>query len=276
MSLVHVPLPIFNHRRRLTKTRVLSGFLALFVVAAAAGLLTAAPASAKGITISKATFARDITKDFKAKGVTTKFVGTETVFLLLQIKGRPKSGKIEATWNFRGAPIGKADVDLSSVNKGLLFSFGEDTYVKFNFTPGAKQAFPIGTSYLVTVTTDGKPVGTYPFQVIAPAAAIPPKIAKTMLSKSKTPTATSTFSPADTVYLLFTGDFGVGTWVEAQWTINGQAVPDATRSLTLDENKKAVDGNFSLLPPGGWPKGKHSVTLFMNDRKIVTSSFTVA
>ena len=45
---------------------------------------------------------------------------------------------------------------------------------------------------------------------------------------------------------------------------------------TLDENKKAVDGNFSLLPPGGWPKGKHSVTLFMNDRKIVTSSFTVA
>ena len=51
---------------------------------------------------------------------------------------------------------------------------------------------------------------------------------------------------------------------------------EPNRSLTLDENKKAVDGNFSLLPPGGWPKGKHSVTLFMNDRKIVTSSFAVA
>lgn len=273
MSLVRAPLPISNHRRRSTKTRSLSGLLALFVVA---GLLTAAPASAKGITISKATFAREITKDFKAKGSTTKFVGTETVFLLLRVKGRPKSGKVEATWNFRGAPIDSAEVELSSVNKGLLFSFGEDTYVKFNFTPGPKQALPIGTSYVVTVTTDGKPAGTYPFEVIAPAAAIPSKIVKTMLSKSETPTATSTFSPAETVYLLFTGDFGVGTWVEAQWTISGKGLPDGTRSLTLDENKKAVDGNFSLLPPGGWPKGKHSVTLFMNDRKIVTSSFTVA
>ena len=273
MSPVHATLPISTHRRRSTNTRALAGLLALFV---AAGLLTAAPASAKGITISKATFAREVTNDFKAKGVTTKFVGTETVFLLLKVKGRPKSGKIEATWNFRGAPIGKADVDLSSVNKGLLFSFGEDTYVKFNFTPGAKQAFPIGTSYLVTVTTDGKPVGNYPFQVIAPAGAIPSKIASTTLSKSKTPSAASTFAPVDTVYLLFNGDFGVETWLEAQWTVAGKVSPDATRSLTLDKNRTAVDGNFSLLPPGGWPKGKHSVTLFMNDRKVVTSTFTVA
>ncbi len=240
------------------------------------GVLTAGPASAKGITISKATFAREVTSDFKAKGVTTKFLGTETVFLLLKIKGRPKSGKVEATWSFRGEPIGSADVDLSSVNKGLLFSFGEDTYAKFNFTPGPKQALPIGTSYQVKVTTDGRPAGTYPFEVIVPATAIASRIATTMLSKSTTPSATSTFAPTDTVYLLFTGDFGVGSWVEAQWTVNGKVAPGATRSVTLDQNKKAVDGNFYLLPPGGWPKGKHAVTLFMNDRKIVTSSFTVA
>ena len=275
MSLVHALLPFSNRRRRVTAAAVVSGLLALVV---AGGLITAEPAAAKGITISKATFAREVTSDFKAKGLTTKFRGTETVFLLLQVKGRPKSGKVEATWRFRGEPIAKADVDLSSVNKGLLFSFGADTYVKFNFTPGVKQAFPIGTSYEVAVTTDGKPAGTYPFEVIAPTTAIALKIANAKLSKSKseTPTSPSTFSPADTVYLLFTGDFGVGTWVEAQWTISGKVAPDATRSLTLDENKKAVDGNFSLLPPGGWPKGTHSVTLFMNDRKIVTSSFTVA
>ncbi len=273
MSSLLVSPPFFHCRRRVSATRAVAGLLGVVV---AAGLLTAGPASAKGITISKATFAREVTSDFKAKGVTTKFRGNETVFLLLKVKGRPKSGKVAANWSFRGDAIGKADVDLSSVNKGLLFSFGEDTYVKFNFTPSPKNPLPIGTSYQVKVTTDGKPAGTYPFEITPPATAIPSKITKTTLSKSETPTATATFAPTDTVYLLFTGDFGLGTWVEAQWTINGKVAPDATRSLTLDENKKGVDGNFSLLPPGGWPKGKHSVTLTMNDRKIVTSSFTVA
>lgn len=262
-------------RPRTARVRVaaLAGGLA---VALGASLLTAPTASAKGITISKATFAREVTKDFKAKGVTTKFQGNETVFLLLRVKGRPKSGKIEATWNFRGSSIGSASVDLSTVNKGLLFSFGEDTYAKFNFTPNAKQALPIGTSYQVVVKTDGKPTGTYPFEIVPPPTAIPSKVAETMLSKSTTPTPSATFAPTDSVYLLFLGDFGIGTWLEAQWTVGGKVVPDATRSLTLEENKKGVDGNFYLLPPGGWPKGQHSVTLFMNDRRIVTSSFTVA
>ena len=121
MSLVHALLPFSNRRRRVTAAAVVFGLLALAV---AGGLITAEPAAAKGITISKATFAREVTSDFKAKGLTTKFRGPETVFLLLQVKGRPKSGKIEATWSFRGDPIGKADVDLSSVNKGSSFQSG--------------------------------------------------------------------------------------------------------------------------------------------------------
>ncbi len=273
MTPAYAPVLFSDRRRGVTTRRLVSVLVGLVV---ASGLIAAGPAAAKGITIRKATFAREVSDDFKAKGVTTKFRGTETVFLLLQVKGRPKSGKVEASWSFRGDPIGKADVDLSSVNKGLLFSFGEDTYVKFNFTPSVKQPLPIGTSYLVNVKTDGKPAGAYPFEVVAPTTAIPSKVTQSMLSKSETPTATTAFAPADTVYLLFTGDFGVGTWVEAQWTISGKVAPDATRSITVAENKKATDGNFSLLPPGGWPKGTHSVTLTMNDRKIVTASFTVA
>jgi hypothetical protein len=257
------------------RRRSLPFALATLAAVLAAGIMTAGPANAKGIAIKKATFAREVTDDFTAKGVTTKFRGNETVFLLLQVKGRPKSGKVEAQWSFRGNSIGKADVDLSSVNKGLLFSAGQDTYVKFNFTPG-KEPLPIGTSYEVAVMTDGKPAGTYPFEVIPTATAIPSKVTKNILSKSDTPTPATTFAPTDTVYLLFTGDFGVGTWVEAQWTISGAVEPKATRSLTLTENKTGVDGNFYLAPPQGWPKGKHSVTLYMNDRKVVTLPFTVA
>lgn len=271
MTPIQGPLQNVSRKRRATAGIAIFGLVSVLL---GTGMITAEPASAKGITIKKATFAREVTSDFKAKGVTTKFLGTETVFLLLQVKGRPKSGKIEATWNFRGSPIGSANVNLSSVNKGLLFSFGEDTYVKFNFTPG-KEPLPIGASYQVTVKTEGKTTGTYPFAVVAPAGAIPSKITKNMLSKSTTPTPATTFAPSDSVYVLFTGDFGVGTWIEAEWTVNGKVVPDATRSITLSANNKAVDGNFYLLPPGGWPKGKHSVTLFMNETKVVTASFTV-
>ena len=266
------PLPYSNRHRRSTIATVVYSLLSLVVFGA---VLAPVPASAKGITIGKATFAREVTSDFKAKGVTTTFQGNETVYLLLKINGRPKSGKVEANWSFRGNAIGKADVELGSVNKGLLFSFGEDTYVKFNFTPG-KEPLPIGTSYRVVVNVNGEAGGTYPFAVVPPATAIPSKLNTNVLSKSKTPSPVTVFAPTDSVYLLFTGDFGVGTLLEAQWKINGKVEPDATRSLTLSENKKGVDGNFYLLPPGGWPKGKHSVTLFMNDRKIVTSSFTVA
>lgn len=266
--------PTPNVIRRPRAKRRLAG-VAVASLLFGSGVVAAPPVSAKGITIRKATFAREVTDDFKAKGPTTKFRGNETVFLLLQIKGRPKSGKVEANWNFRGGSIGKANVELGSINKGLLFSFGEDTYVKFNFTP-SKEPLPIGTSYQVAVSTDGTLNGTYPFEIVPAPTAIPSKVLTNVLSKSTDPSPAAVFAPTDSVYLLFTGDFGIGTWLEAQWKINGKVEPKATRSLTLTENKKGVDGNFYLLPPGGWPNGKHSVTLYMNDRTIKTILFTVA
>ena len=84
------------------------------------------------------------------------------------------------------------------------------------------------------------------------------------------------FGPTDTIYLLFNGDFGVKSWIEATWTVSGKEAPEGTRSLTLKEDVKATDGNFSFLPKGGWPKGSHSVTLVLNDVKVGTYSFTVA
>ena len=245
------------------------------VFASLLGAAFATEASAKGISIKKATFAKEVTEKFEAKGVTTEFQANDTVYLLLQVKGRPKKGKITGAWSFRGDPVGSADVDLASVNKGVLFSFGEDTYVKFFFKPGP-DGLLIGKSYSVNVTSDGAAVGKYSFSVVPPKTALPSKVLSIKLSKAEGGPAMKAFGPADTVYLLFNGDFGIRTWVEATWTVNGKVAPEATRSLTLQEDVKAVDGNFSFGPKNGWPKGTHSVTLVMNDVKVGTYSFTVA
>ena len=231
-------------------------------------------ANAGTVKISKATFARSVTDDFKAKDPTTEFQSAETVYLLLKIKGRPKKGKIEGRWVFRGTELGKADVDLATINKGVFFTFGEDSFVKFNFTPG-KDGLPFGQSYMVEVRTDGVLAGTYPFTVVPPKGIPASKISKVTLSNAKGGPPLTNFALTDTIYLNFLGDFGVGTWLEASWTVGGKVDPAAIRSLTLQETKLAVNGNFSNLPQGGWPKGPHSVTLVMNDKDVGTYKFTV-
>ncbi len=249
--------------------------LAVTLLAGALSATFVSSASAKGITVKKATFAKEVTDKFEAKGVTTEFQTTDTVYLLLQIKGRPKKGKVSGSWSFRGESVGTADVDLASVNKGVLFSFGEDTYVKFFFKPGP-TGLVVGKSYAVDVKSDGTPVGKYTFSVVPPKTALPSRVITTRLSNADGGPAKKTFGPTDTVYLLFNGDFGVKSWIEATWTVKGKEDPEGTRSLTLKEDVKATDGNFSFLPKGGWPKGSHSVTLVLNDVKVGTYSFTVA
>ena len=239
------------------------------------GTVTASTASAKALKISKATFAREITDKFEAKGVTTEFLAEETVYLLLKINGRPKKGKIEGVWSFRGGEIGRANVDLATINKGVLFSFGEDTYVKFFFKPGP-DGLVIGSTYAVDVNADGVAAGRYSFKVVPPKGALPSKVLSTRLAKAEGGTVTKVFARTDTVFLLFNGDFGIKSWVEANWTVNGKAAPEGTRSLTLKEDVKAVDGNFSFLPKGGWPKGSHSVMLVLNDVTVGKYAFTVA
>jgi hypothetical protein len=85
-----------------------------------------------------------------------------------------------------------------------------------------------------------------------------------------------TFAPTDVVYLSFLGDFGKTSWVEGDWTVSGKLDPEGTRSITLKDDQKQVDGSFSYLPKGGWPKGTHSVTMIINDEVAGKYTFTVA
>ncbi len=259
-------------QRRRTRT-------SLILLCAFGTALVANAAEAKGTKVVKATFAKDVTKDFKAKQPGSKFAGTETVFLLLEFSGRPKKGVVESIFNFRGEEIARTNVNFETVNDGLLFSFGANTFVKFFFKPDPKNPLPIG-EFIVDVTVDKAKVGSYPFSIVPPAGAIATKIASAKIARKVDENNAviepgTVFAPADTVYLAFTGDYGKGSWLEAQWTVGGKVDPNGTRSITLKENAKGQPGSFSFVPSGGWPIGAHSVELTVNAKSIGKYAFTV-
>ena len=267
-----------NHRtrRQLLAGHRLGSIVTAFALIATGTAFAPSASAADKIKISKATFAREVTSDFKAKGEATDFYGNETVYLLLKIKGRPKEGVIGGHWMFRGSEIGKASVDLASINKGVFFSFGQDSFVKFNFTPAKANPLPVGSSYAVVIDVNGVTAGKYPFTVIPPKGALPSKLVKATLSDAKGGALKTTFAMTDTVYLNITADLGLATWLEATWMVSGKEDPNGTRNLSLKENKPAVDGHFSFAPAGGWPKGAHSVVLVMNDKQVGVYKFTVS
>jgi hypothetical protein len=238
------------------------------------------PATAKGPSVKKATFAKNVTSDFKAEKPGTAFKGTETVHLLLEFGGRPKKGKVEGVWKFAfGDEIGRATVDFATANGGL-FSFGGNTFVRFNFTPDKKNPLPVGP-YKVDVSVDGAQAGSYKFSVTPPTGATPTKHGKVVLAKEVdadyNPIGIGTsFKKTDTVNAVFSGSYGIGSWLQATWTVAGKVDPEGTRSLTLTENTKDISGSFSYIPKGGWPVGKHQVELMVDGVVVGKYPFSVS
>ena len=262
-------------------TRRLSTVTLVVALAAAAMCVSVSPSSAKGPSIKKATFAKGVSKDFKAESPGTSFLGKETIFLLLEFSGRPKKGTVESIWRFRETEVARTQIDLASVNSGVLVSFGQNTFVKFFFTPEPASPLPVGPAYDVVVNIDGTRAGVYKFNVSPPKGAGPTKLGKVVLAKGVTDTfrpvgQATAFGRADTVNLAFTGEFGNASWIEATWKVAGKVDPAGTRSLTFQENLTGQYGAFSFIPKGSWPVGKHSVALVVNGVTAGTYSFTVA
>jgi hypothetical protein len=236
-------------------------------------------AFAEDAVMKNATFCRSVTEHQSPKDKAEFFYPDETVYLSVELKGRPKSGIAAARFLFRGELIADAKIDVADLNKGVLFSVGQSTFVGFNLTP-SKNGLPIGDTYVAEVTFDGKPLGKFPFRIAPPKDAEPSRISKTVLAhgtdKESNPVGeATTFKPLDTVVLAGRGDLGRATWLEAHWIVNGKVAERGTRSVKLPENKKDVPFYFSFVPDGGWPEGEQSVVLIMNAKEVARHSFTI-
>lgn len=234
--------------------------------------------SVAGIEVLEATFAHGLGEQMEPVDPGADFAPDETVYLSVKIKGRPKTGLVAAHFFWGEIPIAEATVDLADANSGVLFSIGEDTYAGYTLTH--TEPFPLSDNYRADLDYNGAPLGSAPFRVVPPAGAIPSQITEVVLAKGAdadyNPVEPSTeFAFDETVYLVGRGDLGVGTWLQAEWYVDGQVDEAGTRSLTMEENYQDVPFTFSFLPEGGWPEGEHEAVLIMNDREVGRFPFTV-
>ena len=230
-----------------------------------------------GLKIVGVTYSKDYTDEGPAD-ISDQFFPTDTVFLSVEIKGRPDSGIISAEAYWKDQFIDSVDVDLSNVNSDVIVSIGENTYVYVTLTPS--NPWPISQNYKFVVNVNDEKLGEYPFTVIPPSDAIPSVINSVTLAKDVDASfnainPTTDFLAAYPVILIAKGDFGRDTWFNVQWVIAGTDTTDCDTIIKADKDYPDDGLFFSCAPDTGWPSGDHNVTLFMNDELVGTYSFHV-
>ncbi len=242
-------------------------------------LLTLASASHAADTLLKsATYCRTLDENQSAKDKAESFYPDEKVRLSIELKGRPKSGIAAAKFYFREQMVAEAKVDVAEVNKGVLFSAGQNTFVGFTLSPTAP--LPVGTTYRADVTFEGAALGSFPFEVSPPKDSIPSKInsvtlARAIDDKSAPVDETRSFTTLQKVVLCGRGDLGSSSWMEVHWMVAGKEDTAGMKSFTMEENKKDVPFYFSFFPKGGWPEGTHEAVVVLNGKEAAREKFTV-
>jgi hypothetical protein len=245
----------------------------------ACSLVAAGPSrSEEGSLLKKATFCHGLDEKQRPKDTAESFAANETIYLSIELKGRPTMGIVSTTFMFRNDVMAVGKVDVATVNEGAASSVGENTFAGFNLNH--KNPLPVGDCYTADVSFDGQPLGTFPFRIAPPKDALPSKIKSTTLAKGvdehyKPVNETHEFDGKDKVFLAGTGDLGLSSWLEVTWTVGGKVDEAGTRSLTIEENKSDVPFSFSFIPAGGWPAGDHEAVLQLDGKEVAREKFTV-
>ncbi|MEJ2209090.1 MAG: hypothetical protein P8129_08660 [Anaerolineae bacterium] len=237
-----------------------------------------AEAPAAGVEILEATFAHGLTEEMQPIDPGSAFDPAETVYLSLKLKGRPREGIVTARFYYGETFIAEADVDLAESNSGLIFSFGEDTFL--GYTLSHEGVFPASEDYRAEVFYGDAPLATYPFQVVAAAGSLVSRITDALLaldaSEDYEPIhPTTIFAFDDEVHLVGEGDLAAGSTLQAEWYVAGQLDEAGTRVLTLEEDIPGAGFVFSFLPDGGWPPGEHEVALILDGEEVARFPFGI-
>lgn len=148
------------------KTRVWVIALLFVTLMASACAKPAATTTVTGneIVIRGVTLAEDLNENFQAINPSTQFYPTDTIFVSVNIAGRPNTGILTGKFYTDEQLISEATLDLSTVSQGVIFSVGEDTYAGFNLIPS--EPWPVGTGYHFELLVNGSRYGDYPYMVI--------------------------------------------------------------------------------------------------------------
>jgi hypothetical protein len=115
-------------------------------------------------SVKSVTYAEKLNENYQAVNPKTQFKPTDTIYVSVDIAGRPKSGILTGKFYLGEQFINEATVDFSSINSGVLFSIGEDTFAGFSLSPS--QALPVSKEYRLELYLNNEKVGDYPFEVV--------------------------------------------------------------------------------------------------------------
>jgi hypothetical protein len=132
-------------------------FLVLIITACSGGA-AAKPA------IKSVTFAEALDANKQAVNPKTQFKPADVIYVSVDIFGRPKTGILNGKFFYGTQLIAETNVDFASVNSGVVFSVGEDTFAGFALT--GNQAWPVSKDYHFELYLDKVKVGSYPYEVI--------------------------------------------------------------------------------------------------------------
>ncbi len=225
------------------------------------------------------TLALGVDEEGQAVDEVEEFTPEQGVYVVMTLKGRP-TGTMMGRFYQGDTLLGEADLDLEDIDDAPLFTIGGKTYVHFSWTPDPGTVIRISDAYRVEVFHDDDLVGSYPFSVVPPADAIPSQIQEVVLARGVDDDynpiePTTTFAPDEAVYVLMRGDFGLHTWLETEWYVNGQPDETGPGSVTVTEDGSDKSIYFYFVPDDGWPVGEHQAVVTMNDEEVGRYDFMV-
>jgi hypothetical protein len=85
---------------------------------------------------------------------------------------------------------------------------------------------------------------------------------------------TDTFKPNDTIYAsVATEGSAASATLRAKWSFeDGQLVDESTRTIAPGNRERT---EFHISKPNGWPAGKYTIEVFLNDQSADKKSFDV-
>lgn len=127
-------------------------------------LLAACGGKEEGVVVESVTFAEGLDENYQPVNATTQFYPTDTIYASVKVTGAPTTGIMTGQFYYYDQLISEASIDFSTVNEGVIISFGQNTYVGFNLTPSA--TWPVDSGYSLKLLVDNVEVGSYAYEVI--------------------------------------------------------------------------------------------------------------